>query len=409
MSTAIASSFSLSGVRADFPMLKRKIDGMPLVYLDSAATTLKPQSVIDAVMKYYLQSTANIHRGRHILSEEASDSYEETRYRIAVLAGCASNEVVFVRNTTEALNLASQLLGLDNKDLVIGFLDAHHSQVLPWMHRANFQRVRQTPAFQPDLDHYASLLSMGPKAVVVTHGSNVTGTIVPLDEIVRMAKQAGAAVVVDAAQSIAHQRLNFGKLDIDFLAFSSHKMYGPSGIGCLIGKASRLQDAQPLHFGGGMVDYVTDTSWQLRKIPHRFEAGTPAIEASYGLRAAVDYIEGLGFAAVQAHEAALTQTLVTEIRNRSYLRMLGGYGTEHRVPTASFWIDGLPNLSDVTRSLSDSYGIMCRNGHLCAQPLVDAYTDGEVLRVSAAIYSAPAEISTAFEALDAIVSAYGVR
>jgi cysteine desulfurase / selenocysteine lyase len=409
MSVAMASAFSVSDVRADFPMLKREIDGMPLVYLDNAATTLKPQSVIDAVVTYYLQSTANIHRGRHRLSEEASDSYEETRYRIAVLAGCASNEVVFVRNTTEALNLASWLLGLDDQDLVIGFLDAHHSQVIPWMHRAKFERVRQTPAFQPDLDHYASLLRLGPKAVVVTHGSNVTGAVAPLEEIVRMAKQAGAAVVVDAAQSIAHRRLNFGKLDIDFLAFSSHKMYGPSGIGCLVGKAGRLQDAQPFHFGGGMVDYVTDTSWQLRKIPHRFEAGTPAIEASYGLRAAVDYIEGLGFDAIETHEAALTQTLVSEIRKRSYLRLLGSYDTAQRMPTASVWIDGLQNLSDVTRSLSDSYGIMCRNGHLCAQPLVDAYTDGEVLRVSAAIYTTPAEITKTFEALDAIVSAYGVR
>jgi cysteine desulfurase / selenocysteine lyase len=403
---SVGSELDVERVRADFPLLRRSIDGERVVYLDSAATTLKPQSVIDAVVDYYTRFTANIHRGRHRLSEEASDRYEEARCRAAQLLGCASNEVVFVRNATEGLNLAAELLGITKQDLVVGFLDSHHSQLLPWQGRGTLKLVQQAASWLPDLDHYRSLLAERPRAVVLTHCSNVTGGYLPLELITRMAHEAGAAVVVDAAQSVAHERLNFSELGVDFLAFSSHKMLGPSGIGCLLGKAEMLRNAKPVQLGGGVVDYVTADTFQLRKIPHKFEAGTPAIEAACGFAAAVDYLEAHGFDAIQAHEAELTEHFLHELRARPRFRLLGPDRVERRAPIFSLYVDGLDDLSDVSRALSDSYGVMCRNGHLCAQPLVDAYAGGEVIRISAYLYNTKQELSFALDALDGLVRAY---
>ena len=392
-------------VQHDFPVLNRRIDGTPLIYLDSAATSLKPQMVIDAVTSYYTNFTANIHRGRHILSEEASDRYEEARYKVALLAGCASNEVIFVRNTTEALHLAAEILAPGKDDLVIGFLDSHHSQMLPWMRRGKLELVAHLADGQIDLDHFQSLLKRGPKVVALTHCSNVSGMYQPIEQLCAMAREAGARVVIDVAQSIAHKRINFSALGADFIAFSAHKMMGPSGIGCLIGKAELLAAAEPVILGGGTVDFVTQQSWQLRKIPHRFEAGTPAIEAAFGLGAAVDYIDMLGYDNIQRHEQALTSTLLTEVGKRPWMTLIGA-ANQNRAPIASLAIDGIPNLNDISRSLSDSYGVMCRSGHLCAQPLVDSQTDNEVIRVSAYLYNTVQEIETAFQALDEIVPGY---
>lgn len=393
-------------IRSDFPLLKRVVDGERLVYLDSAATTLKPQSVIDAVVRYYTDYSANIHRGRHRLSEEASDRYEEARYKAAVFIGCASNEVVFVRNTTEALNLAADCLALGPQDLVVGFLDAHHSQLLPWMARARYKAVRCDARFQPDLEQYRDLLKERPRAVVVTHCSNVTGAYVPLETIVRMGRDAGAAVVVDVAQSVAHRQINFSELDADFLAFSSHKMLGPSGIGCLVGKAERLLQVTPKQLGGGVVDHTTLDGFQLRKIPHRFEAGTPAIEAACGFAAALDYLEALGWDAIAAHDRLMNDAFLAELEKRPRLKLLGPRAAEERTSIFSLYVEGLEELSDVSRALSDSHGVMCRNGHLCAQPLVDNFTDGEVLRMSAYLYNTTEEIRYALDKLEEVVEAY---
>jgi cysteine desulfurase/selenocysteine lyase len=393
-------------VRPEFPLLQRRIDGMVLSYLDSAATTLKPQCVLDAVMEYYTTFTANIHRGRHRLSEEASDRYEEARYKVAQFVGCASNEVIFTRNTTEALNLAADLLCLSRHDRVVGFLDSHHSQLLPWTARAQFTAVGLTPDWHIDMDHYAAVLQQGPKAVVVTHCSNVTGSYAPLDTIVEMAASAGAAVIVDAAQSVGHRPLNFTRLGADFLAFSSHKMLGPTGLGCLIGKSTRLRDAQPVLRGGGTVDYVTLEQAQLRKAPHRFEAGTPAIESACGLAAAIEYLQRIGWPTITAHEQQLTSEVLARLAEHPQLRLLGSRDVATRAATFSFELADVANLSDLTRALSDSYGIMCRNGHLCAQPLVDDFTDSEILRASAYLYNSTAEFDSLFAALDELVSAF---
>jgi cysteine desulfurase/selenocysteine lyase len=403
---AAAFAPSIDAIRRDFPILNRLIDGKPLIYMDSAATSLKPVQVANAVLESYNHCTSNIHRGRHLLSEEASDRYEEARYKIAMAMGCSADEVLFVRNTTEGLNVAAEFLRLGPDDLVVGFLDSHHSQMLPWRRRSRFEMVGVGADGLPDLDQLQTLLKQRPKAVVVTHCSNVSGAYAPVDEIVALARAAGALVILDAAQSAPHVPIDFRSLDVDFLAFSSHKMLGPSGIGCLIGRSELLRDEAPVYIGGGTVDEVRADGWTLRRSPHRHEAGTPAIEGAIGLGAAIDYLEGLGFDAIAAHERCLSNALVQELNRRPRFRMIGPADADKRAPLVSFSIEGCADLRDLSRALSDGYGIMCRSGHLCCQPLVDAQSEAEVLRVSAYIYNSVAEVRQVFAALDALVPAF---
>lgn len=392
------------GVEDDFPVLSREIDGRRIVYMDSAATTLKPRSVIRAVTGYYERYTANIHRGKHRLSEEASDRYEEARYRVATFLRCQGNEVVFVRNTTEALNLVARGLGLERGDLVVGCLDAHHSQVLPWRENATLRTACVAAGGGVDLDHYRELLREGPRLVALTHCSNVTGVYLPVAEMAAMAREAGALVVVDAAQSIPHRRLDLRELQADFVAFSGHKMLGPSGVGVLFGRAELLERLRPPIHGGGMVDWVSAESSGQRKLPHRLEAGTPAIEAAIGLAAAVEYLDDLGEAAVDQHDRELSALLLAEAERRPHLRVLGPTRGVERAALVSLTIPGLDDLGDVARALSDSYGVMARSGHLCSQPYVDAHTPGEVLRLSAYLYNTAGDVAHAFAALDEVVA-----
>lgn len=400
------ASDGLDWVREDFPILSRRIDGKPLIYMDSAATSLKPRPVVQAITDYLQGYTANIHRGRHLLSEEASDRYEEARCRVAIAMGCASDEVVFVRNATEALNLAAEFLAPTAGDLVVAFVDSHHSQLLPWQRRARVELVRTGADGLPDLDHYRALLGRGPKIVAVTHCSNVSGAYAPLDQIIPAARAAGARVVLDAAQSAPHTPLDFAALDVDLIALSSHKMLGPSGVGCLIGRAALLSERAPWLIGGGTVDEVYPDRWTLRRSPHRHEAGTPAIEGAIGLGAAIDYLEHIGFDAIAAHEERLTRLLLDEVARRPALSLIGPADPAKRAPLVSFAIRGCDDLRDLSRALSDGFGVMCRSGHLCGQPLVDAHGDGEVLRVSAYVYSTAAEVRAVFAALDALIPAF---
>lgn len=400
------NSSKIEEIRKDFPVLNREIDGKRVTYLDNAATTLKPNSVINAITSYYTDYTANIHRGRHRLSEEASDNYEESRYKLALFTNSASNEVIFVRNTTEAINLAMHCIGIKKNDLVVGYFDAHHSQILPWMRSGKLVSVRQTEDLQPDINHYEQLLKERPKVVALTHCSNVTGNYLPLEVMAKMAHEAGALVVVDAAQSIAHEKLNFSDSHIDFLAISSHKMLGPSGIGCLIARAELLRDAEPMIIGGGVVDFVTMEDFQYRKIPHKFEAGTPAIEASYGFAAAADYIENIGFNFIKSHEKKLTKKFREIGKQKKHIHYIGENTTSDKAPIFSFYVPGIKDLSDICISLSDSYGVMCRNGHLCAQPFVSHHSNGQVLRISAYIYNTEDEIEYALNSLDEVIQSY---
>jgi cysteine desulfurase/selenocysteine lyase len=389
-------------VRADFPVLSRRLDGMPIVYLDSAATSLKPQSVIDSVSRYYSTVGANIHRGKHYLSEEASAHFEGVRYKMAQYLSVRSNELVFVNNTTAGLNLVAHGLGLTREDLVLVTLDSHHSNILPWQKVARVELVRVDPSGCLDLDHYEELLRRRPKVVALTHCSNVTGIYAPLPVLVPMAKEAGALVVLDAAQSIPHRRVLPAELGVDFMAFSAHKMLGPTGVGILYGQQDRLASLEPSTLGGGAVDWVGEGRYELRKVPHRFESGTPDIAGVYGLASAIDYIERVGLEAIKQHDLELARLLLSEAGRRPFLRILGDSQTAERAAVLSIAVKGCRDLGDVARMLSDSYGVMCRTGHLCAQPLVDYLCEDEVLRLSAYIYNTRDDIMRGFVALDEI-------
>ena len=401
----------INDCQADFPVLERLIDGQAITYLDSAATSLKPRSVIDAMSNYYSQNGVNIHRGKYYLSEEASDSYERVRYSIAQYLGAYGNEIVFTKGTTEALNLVAHGLDLKTDDIVVGFLDSHHAQILPWRRFADLKLVNLDSEGGIDFDHFNELLQLKPKVVVLTHCSNVTGTIAPIEQMAIAAKEAcDAIVVVDAAQSIPHPhlRINVSKIPVDFVAFSGHKMLGPTGVGCLYGKSAMLNQLRPLMLGGGMVDWVDTEGSQERKIPHRFEAGTPPIASTLGLGEALSYLSQISEKDSLEHTQMLTEAIIKGALERDYIQLLGTKKSENRCAIGSLKILGCEDLSDIARSLSDSYGIMCRTGHMCAQPVVDDQMNGEILRISAYIYNTTEEIEKFYLALDELVSFLGI-
>ncbi len=384
----------------DFPILSREIDDNPLIYLDNAATSLQPRQVISELSRYYLEISANIHRGKHYLSEEASTDYEEGRYKVAQFVGGAGNEIVFVRNTTEALNIVARGLDIGREDIVVVCTDSHHSNYLPWLDRAAVKLVRVDARGAVDLDHYRELLKLNPRVVALTHCSNVSGLYVPLEEMSRMAGEAGALVVVDAAQSIPHRRLNVARLGIDFLAFSAHKMLGPTGIGVLYGKQSHLKKMQPIYLGGGMVDWVDTSGYRIRKIPHKFEAGTPHIAGVYGLAAAIKYLEKIGFDHLEAHDRELSKLLFSEAGKRDFMEVAAPGNHADRGAILSFKMKGCDDMGNIARMLSDSYGIMCRSGHMCAQPYVDYSFNGDILRASCYLYNNRQDVMNLFKALD---------
>ena len=401
----------LINCQADFPVLGREIDGQQITYLDSAATSLKPRSVIEAMNNYYSQSGVNIHRGKYYLSEEASDSYERVRYSVAQYLGAFGNEIVFTKNTTEAINIVAYGLDLAPDDVVVGFLDSHHAQLLPWRRFSNLKLVRLDEEGRTDLEHYRELLKLNPKVVVLTHCSNVTGNVAPIEEMAKQAKEAcNATVVVDAAQSMPHPhlRIDVSKLDVDFVAFSGHKMLGPTGIGCLYGKSEMLNKLRPLLVGGGMVDWVDQESSQERKIPHRFEAGTPPIASTLGLGEALAYLNRFSAQDSLEHTRTLTEAIINGALQRDYIELLGAKSSTQRCAIGSIRIKGCDDLSDIARSLSDSYGIMCRTGHMCAQPIIDDQMGGEVLRISAYLYNTTDEIEKFYQSLDELVSFLGI-
>lgn len=386
-------------IRADFPVLARTVDGIPVVYLDSAATSLKPRPVIDAMICYYTEVSANIHRGKHMLSEEASDAYERARQRVAEFVSARSDEVIFTAGTTHGVNMLAAGLGLDPDDVVLVSADAHHSQQLPWRRHARTEFFPVAADGSVDLDAYADLLRKRPAAVALTHCSNVTGRYAPARTLARMASEQGALTVLDAAQSVPHRRVDMADLGVDALVFSAHKMMGPTGIGVLVlgsGLAARLP---PASIGGGTVDWVGTERVDLRRPPHRFEAGTPHIAGAYGLHAAVDYLDRLGMDELAAHDLRMGQLLQSHAVQRDYLTVIGP-GPGDRAGILSVAVRGCADLTELARILSDSYGVMCRTGHHCAQPFVDAQGRGQLLRLSAYAYTTDADIETAFAALD---------
>lgn len=388
--------------KRDFPGLSKELDGSPVTYLDNAATSLKPVAMVEAVQEYYLGVSTNIHRGKHFAIEEVSDRYEQARYKVAELIGCHGNEVVFLRNTTEAVNLVASGLDISPDDDIVVFSDSHHSNMLPWLSRGKVHFVKFSVQGTIDWEHYQALLQLKPKMVAMTSCSNVTGIYIPLQQAVSMAKEVGAMVLVDAAQTIPHRRINVSELGIDFMAFSAHKMLGPTGIGVLYGKSDYLDQLQPNNLGGGMVDWVELGEYRLRKIPHRFEAGTPHISGAYGLGAAIDYLNQIGYSNIQQDDREMGRFMLEQALARDYLQVVNPDPQADRGAVVSVSIPGKENLDEFARILSDSYGIMCRNGHLCAQPYIDAVGTGQVLRASAYFYTSKDAVMKFFTSLDEI-------
>ena len=392
-------SLNVEQIRNDFPILARETQpGTRVVYLDSTATSQKPLAVIEAMNDFYRRSNANIHRGVHTLAEESTALYEGAREKIAKFINAASSrQVIYTRNTTESINLVAYSWARANLkagDLVILTEMEHHSNLVPW-HMLQAERgielefIPVTEDGLLDLDAYRTLLTRGPKLVSFTHMSNVLGTINPAAEIIRLAHEAGALTLVDGAQSVPHLPVDVQALDADFLAFSAHKMCGPTGIGALYGKADLLEAMPPFLGGGDMIREVKLRSFRPNSLPHKFEAGTPAIAEAVGFGAAVDYLSQLGMDAVAAHEHAITEYALERLEEIPGVKVFGP-SADKKGGVAAFTLEGV-HPHDVAQIL-DQDGIAVRAGHHCAQPLHEKFNIPATSRASFYIYNTRDEV-----------------
>ena len=375
-------TFDALAIRKDFPIFDRTIrDGKRLVYLDSGATSQKPQSVIDAESDFYRLHNAAVHRGAHQLAEEATDIYEGAREIVANFIGADVDEVVFTKNATESLNLVAYAMGnapvgnrfhLTSGDGIVVTEMEHHANLIPWQQLAartgaTLSWFEVTPDGRLDLSKIDSIITDRTKVVALTHQSNVLGTIIPLDVIVKRAHQVGAVVVLDACQSVPHMAVDVKALDIDFLAFSGHKAVGPTGIGVFWGKSELLAELPPFLTGGSMIETVTMTAATWAPAPKKFEAGVPNMAQAAGLGAALKYLTNIGLADIHQHELALTSYLLDEFKQISDLTIIGPTSMESRGGTISFTFGDI-HPHDLGQFL-DSQGIAVRTGHHCAWPL----------------------------------------
>jgi cysteine desulfurase / selenocysteine lyase len=401
----------------DFPILAQEVrPGVPLIYLDSAATSQKPTAVLEAVDRYYRESNSNVHRGVHAFSERATAAYEGARVKVRDFIHAASaQEVIFTRNTTEAINLVSYAWGLSSLkpgDEIILTEMEHHSNLVPWQMVAERQGavIRYIPVTDGgllDLETYGKLLGSGRvKLVAVTHVSNVLGTINPVMEIARQAHEAGAVILIDAAQSAPHVPLDVQALDVDFAAISGHKMLGPTGIGVLYGKREILEAMPPFLGGGSMIKSVTLERTTFADLPQKFEAGTPAIAQAIGLGAAVDYLLGIGLDAIHAHETALVGYAMDQLGQIPDLTIFGP-DAELRAGVIAFTIKSI-HPHDIAQVL-DGAGIAVRAGHHCAMPLHEKFGLSATTRASFYLYNTPAEVDQLIKALDKVRALFARR
>jgi cysteine desulfurase / selenocysteine lyase len=408
------SSLNVARIRADFPILKREVwPGIPLVYLDSTATSQKPASVIEAMDTFYQQSNANIHRGIHVLAEEATAMYESARERVAQFIGAPRpSQIIFTRNTTESLNMVAFSWGrafLKPGDLVILTEMEHHSNLVPWHMLAEERSLRLefipvTPEGLLDLSEYQRLLELQPRLVSFTHMSNVLGTINPAKEIIKQAHEAGAITLLDGAQSVPHFPVNVQELGVDFLAFSAHKMCGPTGIGVLYGRRELLEAMPPFLGGGDMIKRVHLRSFIPNELPHKFEAGTPAIAEAVGLGAAVDYLNQTGMNAIAGYEHVLIDYALERLEEIPGVRVFGPK-SEQKGGVASFTLDDI-HPHDVSQLL-DRDGIAVRAGHHCAMPLHEKYNLVATTRASFYLYNTMEEIDKLVESIYKVKRLFG--
>jgi cysteine desulfurase/selenocysteine lyase len=381
-------------IRADFPLLQRKLDGKPVVYLDSGATALKPRAVLDAERLYGTDLTANVHRGKHALSEEASAAFERARRRIARFVGADPECVIFTRNTTESLNLVAAGLKLSREDKVLVPVGEHHSNFVPWLHHATLVPLDADVTQPLDPAQVAAAIAQHrPKVLALSLASNVSGVVHPVADVCRRARAAGVLTVVDAAQGAPHLPIDLAALDCDFLAFSGHKVLGPTGIGVLTGRAEQLERLVPLNVGGGTVDRVTRTGFTLKRLPHRLEAGTPHISGVLGLEAAVDYLEGVGFDVLEKHERRLADVLEQTLADLPGARVVMARAAPRLAIACVAPLAARVSPDHLARALSDGHQVLVRSGFFCAHPAFDQLGLGAgAVRASAYLYNTEEEV-----------------
>ncbi|MGH7835271.1 MAG: SufS family cysteine desulfurase [Candidatus Binatia bacterium] len=406
------SPLDVERIREEFPILAQTVYGQPLVYLDNAATTQKPRAVIDTIARYYSAENANIHRGVHFLSELATREYEEAREKMrGFLNAAESHEIIFVRGTTEAINLVAASYGrgrLTAGDEVLITAMEHHSNIVPWQMvcEQTGAKLRVIPIDDDGeilMEEYGKLLSPRTKVVSLVHVSNALGTVNPVQEMARMAHREGAVVLLDGAQAVPHLNVDVRNLDCDFYAFSGHKLFGPTGIGVLYGKASLLEQMPPYQGGGDMISSVTFEKTVYNVLPYKFEAGTPHIAGGIGLGSAVDYVNGIGLEAIAGYENELLEYASQSLAGVRGLRMVGT--AKEKAAVLSFVLDGV-HPHDVGTIL-DREGIAIRTGHHCCMPLMRRFGVPATARASLAFYNTKAEIDALARSLAKVRKVFG--
>ena len=409
---AARPNFDVERIREDFPILRQKIYGKPLAFLDSAASAQKPRQVLDAMRELYEKEYANVHRGVYFLSQRATDRFEAAREKVARLLNAPSEDnIVFTRNATEAINLVAASWGrafLKEGDEVVISQIEHHANIVPWqLLRKEKGIVLKVAPIDDDgnflLDDYARLLGPRTRLVAITHISNAIGTITPIAEIIRLAHEHGAVALVDGCQSAPHLRVDVQGLDADFFVFSGHKLYGPSGIGALYGKGELLDAMPPYQSGGEMIASVTFEETTFKAPPHRFEAGTPAIVEAVGLGAAIDYVEAIGFENIQAHEQALLDYATERLSAIPGLRIVGR--AAEKAGIVSFTMEHA-HPHDIG-TIIDRAGVAIRAGHHCAQPLMERFGLAATARASFGLYNRREDVDALADALWQVQEIFG--
>ena len=406
------SGFDAERVRADFPVLQQQVNGKPLVYLDNGATSQKPQAVIDELVRYYSTENANVHRGVHTLSQNATEDYESARAKVKRLLNAADDhEIIFTSGTTQGINIVAQSFGrqnIDEGDEIIVSNMEHHSNIVPWQMLCEEKGavLRVVPIDDDgelDIDEYEAMLSPRTKLVSITHVSNALGTILPVERIVASAHARGIPVLLDGAQAVPHMPVDVRRLDCDFYVFSGHKIFGPTGIGILYGKAEYLEAMPPVQGGGDMIKSVTFERTIYNDLPYKFEAGTPNIAGAIGLGAAIDYVQSIGYDSFASHEDELLEYGTRALESIEGLRIVGT--SPHKAGILSFVMENV-HPHDIGTIL-DSEGVAVRTGHHCAQPVMQRFQIPATVRASLAMYNTREDIDALVRAIDRVNEVFG--
>ena len=399
--------FNVNKIRADFPILSREVYGKPLVYLDNGATTQKPRQVVEAMVDEYYNVNANVHRGVHFLSQQATDLHEASREVVrAFIHARSTNEIIFTRGTTESINLLAFSLGeamvREGDEVVVSAME-HHSNIVPWQMMcerkgAQLRVIPMTDEGDLELETLEGLLTKRTRIVCCTQVSNVLGTVNPVKEVVRIAHDKGIPVLVDGAQSVPHMQVDMQDLDCDFFAFSGHKVYGPTGVGVLYGKEAWLEKLPPYQGGGEMIKNVTFQKTTYNTLPYKFEAGTPDYVATHALATALNYVNGLGMENIEAHERELTRYALEQLQRIEGIRIMGR--AQQRDAVISFLVGDIHHLDMGT--LLDRLGIAVRTGHHCAEPLMRRLGIEGTVRASFALYNTKEEVDVLVDGIERI-------